>query len=275
MYIGINQQYTQYTDYAGAFHNTLALWPGSCVTELLRCNGAMPVMLDEHYDHIMAEVALLNLNLPTFWSKEYLKMQIAGVLRRNKIFQAAKAQVLIVQRVDSDDEVADIIVTGERVGVDVYTDAQRGLSIVVYNPEKSSRKLPIPIISTLAKRYAKANGVDDALLLNEKGFVSTATKSNLFVVKGKQVLTPQLDADDVCDVLRNKVVEAAQKAGLRVSTDVLLLPEDLDVADEIFLVDCINGIRWVVGLGNRRFFHRVSKQLIDYLNIEVFGAKSI
>lgn len=275
MYIGINQQYTQYTDYAGAFHNTLALWPGSCVSEQIRCNGAMPVMLDEHYNRIMAEVELLNINLPNFWNKEYLKMQIAGVLRRNKIFQAACAQVLIVQRVDNDDATADIIVTGEHVGVDVYADSQRGLSIVIYKPENGIRKQPISIVATMAKRYANANGADDALLLSDKSFVSTATKSNLFVVKGKQVLTPQLEADDVCDVLRSKVIAAAQNAGLRVSTDVLLLPEDLDAADEIFLVDCINGIRWVVGLGNRRYFHRVSKQLIDYLNVEVFGSKSL
>ena len=42
--------------------------------------------------------------------------------------------------------------------------------------------------------------------------------------------------------------------------------EELLNAEEIFLSNSVNGIRWVVALENKRYFNRLPKEVVKWLN---------
>jgi branched-chain amino acid aminotransferase len=88
--------------------------------------------------------------------------------------------------------------------------------------------------SQLAKIEAVKHGYDEAILLNEAGFVADGTGENLFVVKDGALLTPPTQASCLSGITREAVIELA--AGLGHETrERDLTRADLYFADEVFL----------------------------------------
>ncbi|KAF0134187.1 MAG: branched-chain amino acid aminotransferase [Candidatus Saganbacteria bacterium] len=91
------------------------------------------------------------------------------------------------------------------------------------------------INSSLAKSEAKENGFDEAIMLSMDGHVSEGSGENLFLVRGRKLITPYL-ADNILEgITRNSVIELAKnELGLEVEERSVDRTE-LYVADEIFL----------------------------------------
>lgn len=70
------------------------------------------------------------------------------------------------------------------------------------------------------------------------------TKSNVFLVKGKSLLTPKLDQCGIQGVMRDAVMDLAKQFGFAVSEQRLTLVQ-LQQADEVFLTNSLMGI-WPV-----------------------------
>jgi branched-chain amino acid aminotransferase len=81
---------------------------------------------------------------------------------------------------------------------------------------------------------ARANGFDDALLLNEKGHLAECTSANVFLVRGDQVFTPALSSGCLAGVTRSILFEIAPTAGVRI-IEQDLTPQDLASAQEFFI----------------------------------------
>ena len=87
--------------------------------------------------------------------------------------------------------------------------------------------------SILAKREAKANGYDEAILLDPEGYVSEGTGENIFIVrKGRLKTTPLTSILE--GITRNAVIELAREQGL-VVVEERFTRDELYVADEVFV----------------------------------------
>jgi branched-chain amino acid aminotransferase len=91
----------------------------------------------------------------------------------------------------------------------------------------------------MAKMEATAAGADEALLLDEDGFVCEAPGYNLFAVREGVVLTPEYGVLE--GITRQTVLEICAELGIPTVTKGLA-PFDLLVADEIFLTSTSAGI---------------------------------
>ena len=102
-------------------------------------------------------------------------------------------------------------------------------------------------------RYERAReqGLDEVVLLNERGEVSECTSANLFAVHGSRVLTPPLSSGCLPGVTRAVLLEEVQVAGLTVQERVLL-PPDLESADEVFLASTTRELLPVVSIEGLR-----------------------
>jgi len=90
----------------------------------------------------------------------------------------------------------------------------------------------------LAKAQAKDAGVDEALLLNEKGYVAEGSTSNIFVVSVGKLITPSVDSGILPGVTRHAVIELALSLGIKVEVSPVELDE-LYEADEVFLSNSV------------------------------------
>jgi len=103
---------------------------------------------------------------------------------------------------------------------------------------------------TLYER-AHDQGLDEVVLLNERGEVSECTSANIFAVflnaQGAQVWTPPLASGCLPGVTRALLLEEIRVPGLRIG-ERTLLPSDLEAADEVFITSTTRELLPVVSV---------------------------
>jgi branched-chain amino acid aminotransferase len=88
--------------------------------------------------------------------------------------------------------------------------------------------------SSLAKIEAVKSGYDECILLSPQGTVSECTGENIFIVKGRRVITPPISAGALDGLTRDAIMVLARERGYEVQEGTLLR-SDLYLADEVFL----------------------------------------
>lgn len=126
---------------------------------------------------------------------------------------------------------------------------------------KSSNSLPY----VMGGIFAQQNGLDDCFLLDSQGFLAEATGSNIFLLKGNELLTPDLRNGGVPGVMRSVVISQAKQLGVNVAERLVEMKE-LNEADECFLTNATKGLQWVSAVGKKRYFKRFSSKLTDEIN---------
>ena len=104
--------------------------------------------------------------------------------------------------------------------------------------------------SILAKREAKADGYDEAILLDPEGYVSEGTGENIFIVrKGRLKTTPLTSILE--GITRNSVIELAKEQGVAV-TEERFTRDEMYIADEVFVTGTAAELTPVREIDNRR-----------------------
>jgi branched-chain amino acid aminotransferase len=110
---------------------------------------------------------------------------------------------------------------------------------------KSLNYLP----SIMALRFARAQGYEEACLLNRQNKVLECATSNIFLIKGETLRTPSPRLGLLPGITRGRVLTLARDLSLRVEEAASEL-RDLVTADEVFLTGSVKEIVPVVGMDN-------------------------
>lgn len=84
-------------------------------------------------------------------------------------------------------------------------------------------------------------------MLDSEGELVCATAANIFIVRGHEIVTPDLRFCGIRGVMRAEVMRLAQTIGIAVR-ETPLWPEDLYSAQEVFITNAVRGVRCVIGL---------------------------
>jgi len=102
----------------------------------------------------------------------------------------------------------------------------------------------------LAKQEARAAKADEAIMLNERRYVAEGSSSNIFLVKGKALITPRIESGVLPGITREAVLELAQSSGMDTIEREMKLTELVE-ADEAFLTNSIIEIVPLIRLDNK------------------------
>jgi len=125
-----------------------------------------------------------------------------------------------------------------------FAGVRRASPAAIDPTAKTGAHLP----NVLAVQEARARGAQEAILLDERGAVTEGSSSNVFAVRGGRVATPPLAAGILEGVTRGVVLRLAREAGVA-TEEAPLRPEDLEVADEVFITSTVREIVPVTRLG--------------------------
>jgi branched-chain amino acid aminotransferase len=92
--------------------------------------------------------------------------------------------------------------------------------------------------SVMARMETAAYGMDEALLLNDDGYIAEGGGCNIFFVKSDALLTPPLNSGILPGVTREVVIELAAGLGINVN-EVDIRPEALERFDEAFVTNAM------------------------------------
>lgn len=104
----------------------------------------------------------------------------------------------------------------------------------------------------LSWEEAQGRDFDEAVLLNERGEIASATMANIFWVKDGKLQTPTLSTGAMAGVTRAAVIDLANKQFIPVLEGVYEL-SDLADADEIFLTSASLGVALVTTFDFRQY----------------------
>lgn len=104
--------------------------------------------------------------------------------------------------------------------------------------------------ASLMKHEAIMNGFDDAVALDEQGHITESTVSNMFIVRGGNLITPSGSADLLEGITRDSIFKLAVERGVDCQERVIDRSE-LYIADEIFLCGSSMNIVPVISIDHR------------------------
>ncbi|AWJ91665.1 branched-chain amino acid aminotransferase (plasmid) [Azospirillum baldaniorum] len=128
----------------------------------------------------------------------------------------------------------------------------------------ASKAAGLYMICTLSKHEAEAEGYQDALMLDYRGYLAEATGANLFLVMDGKIHTPKPDCF-LDGITRRTVIDLAKARGIEV-IERHIQPDELANTQEVFLTGTAAEVTPVGQIGDHRFTPgRVCETLVkDY-----------
>jgi len=273
--ISFNKEYIPAKEFKLDLNNR-AFRYGDGFFETMHVNGLEIQFINDHFARIERSSKILKIELPEYFTPGFLKNQVAGLLRRNKLFQGVRVKLTIYRNGEGyyfpKSNGADIVIEAVYLSKGFYELNTEGLIIDIYDEMFKPKSLFGSIKSINAQLYvlagifAQQQGFNDVLLLNEQGFVVEATSSNIFALKDKTLYTPSLGSGCVEGVMRKQIITIASTLGFIVDSSTNLNPNDLLSMDELFLTNAIVGLKSVSAYKNRRYFKRSATKILQELN---------
>ena len=121
-------------------------------------------------------------------------------------------------------------------------DFNKGMNLTLSSVIRNSTSRLTSIKSTcyieniLEKQKAKSEGFDDALFINEKGYLAETSCSNIFIVKNNRILTPKSDNGLLRGIIREWIMKNF------VVEECNLTYYDLKDAEEVFITNSLMGV---------------------------------
>lgn len=230
----------------------------------MRAYGGKAFRVDGHLARLRKTCQ--SLFIPLQHSDEVLGNAVAEVMRANELSDA-RMRLTVTRGPISQDPLhgmrmePSVFITA--VGLDPYAAEyyKNGMTVLAYDLQKlnpydmqAGHKTLDYFSRFTALRDANRRGAGEALWFNVHNYLQSGSISNVFVVKGKQLVTPptqaELDDDAIAQqtpysrsnvlpgITRGVVLELARSAGIPVTIRALTV-DDLLSADECFLTNSI------------------------------------
>lgn len=236
--------------------------------------------LDDHYDRLIRSAKLLQIDNP--YNKEALKRALVDVIKANEYEENLSVrQTLFVDGFGSwgSADPVDMFVAPIPRGRTSAEYNKKGLNACITSWRRISDETLSPRIkcganymnSRVGQREALRNGYDTCLFLNEAGKVSEGPGSCFFMVKNRELITPQLTDSVLESITRDTVIKIAESKGYRVAERTIDRTE-LYTCDEAFLcgsamemTPVLSVDRYVIGDGATG---KITKELhMTYLDV--------
>jgi branched-chain amino acid aminotransferase len=231
------------------------------------------LLLEElHFERLGASLRLLGMEAGKKFTKDSLVAQVMELCRLNDCLELARIRLAVYRQEDNSIGYSIEAVPlpeqinhwqEEGLAIVLYPFARKSLD--VFDSLKSANFLPY----VLAQRYAAEKGVDDAIVLNAQNFLCDSSKANLFLLRGKNLYTPALHQGCVNGVMRRVVLEECKKLGYRVFQGEVE-ESHLLTADEVFLTNAIQIIRWVRRYKTANYHCSQTQKIFEAVSATIF-----
>lgn len=230
---------------------------GEGVFETFRAYGLFVFRMQEHLDRARFGAGVLGFDLP---ARDELAAAVQATVDDNVAPDGSAAVRLVATPGDVDPDSPfpgtpvgrpRVVVTVHDLVVDEVAVARGSAAVVVpWGREVAHVKAVSYLASLLARRTAREQGADEALLTDADDHVLEASAANVFAVVDDELVTPPVDGSILPGVTRQVVLEVAAELGLPVRERALPIAE-LRTAREAMLTASTREVRGLVRVDDR------------------------
>ena len=237
-----------------------AMLYGRGVFTTLAIHNSQPFLWSKHWQRLTAHAKKLDVDY-TGCTEKNVGDALRKLIAVNQV-KEGRARVIMLARSGRDiwktkapgtKKTDLLIMTGDPQNV-----SQNGLSLAV-SPFRVNTSSPLAGVKSLnyldhvlSWEEAQSRDFDEAVVLNERGEIVSATTANLFWAKDGTIHTPTLSTGALAGVTRECVIEIANKHFIPLLEGIYEMA-DLTDADEIFLTSSSIGVAPVTTFDFRRY----------------------
>ncbi|WP_282075527.1 aminotransferase class IV [Maribacter aquivivus] len=249
---------------------------GDAVFEELRVLNGDIIFLEDHYLRLMSSMRILRMEIPMNFTMEFMEEEILKGLSENDLKEAKHIKFTVFRNNQTDFSKSDnsisyfitsntltnpfFILNEGAYEVELFKDFYKNSSMLS-NLDTNNK-----VLNVVGAIYAQENDYQDCLLLNERKQVIEALNGNLFVVKGNQIKTAPLTDGCINSILRKKLIDIVTKINDFEFLEDSISPFELQKADELFIINNIDGIISISKYRKKDFVNTTAKNLIGKLN---------
>ncbi|MDQ0174589.1 branched-chain-amino-acid transaminase [Bacillus chungangensis] len=249
---------------------------GDGVFEGIRMYSGNVFRLSEHLDRLYDSAKSIMLEIP--YSKEELTKIVVNTLKKNE-YQDAYIRLVVSRGVGnlgldpSTCKNPQVIVIAEQLSIFPKALYETGIEIVSVASRRNRSDVLSPKVKSLnylnnilVKIEAHLASVNEALMLNDQGYVAEGSADNIFIVKNNVLKTPPGYVGALEGITRNAIIDLAKKKGFDIREDVFTR-HDVYTADEVFLTGTAAEVIAVVKVDGRTIGNGMpgtyTKQLLE------------
>ena len=251
---------------------------GESVFETMRVSHGKVHFFYDHIHRLIQGMSVLEMEIPVRFTVDTIGLQeeIIKLVNKNKFFQSTRIRLTVYRKdgglYSPDSDEINYLVEAVDLDMPEYQLNKKGVTLDLYSKTKkiqtpiSSLKTGNSLMYVLASLYKKKNNLDECLLLTPNNMISEAISSNIFIVKRDGLHTPPLKDACLPGIMRQKVIDIAKAKKWPIHDTKSILPNELLEADEVFLTNSVNGVQWVMGFRDKRYFNKVATAITQELN---------
>jgi branched-chain amino acid aminotransferase len=248
-------------------YNNRGTFYGDGVFETLRCYNGKALLFEEHYFRLMSSMRILRMDIPPFFTPEFLEESIYELLFKQGLHKNhARIRIsvwrksggfytpndLSVNYSISSSILEDIFINVTNNEVDLFKDH------FVYASMLSTLKTTNKAVNILAGIYAQNKMVVEAI------------SGNVFLRKGDQIKTPPVDDGCLNGIMRTHIIKQLKKMLNYNFVEETITPFELQRADEIFTTNMIRGVQSVTKYRKKSYTNETANELIELINDTFF-----
>ena len=252
---------------------------GDGVFETVKIVADKILFVEDHYFRLMASMRVVRMEIPMNFTLEYFEEQILIAVKGNNLSGAVRARITVyrndggyylpktnavsflIEVVSIDNALYRIDKTTYEV--DLYKDFYVAKQLL------SSIKTTNKIINITGSIFAKENGLDNCLLLNDSKNVIEALQGNVFMVMDGKLITPPVSEGCLNGVMRKQILSLVKKIENLEVLEQPISPFDLQKAEELFITNVIKGIQPITKYRKKEYGSVVAEALLIQLNAQV------
>jgi 4-amino-4-deoxychorismate lyase len=206
-------------------------------------NGKLPTHFEYHYERLTKSANFFQIPAPTFEEfKTFVEKNIAFTKREGGAF-AVKVLLLSLGGSYYGASATDYKL---EIFIKKYTPPSADLTLTI-SPYRRHSANPIWrhkttggfIFNSLVKKEATSRGFYDALILNERGFITETSSANFYCLKDGTLLTPPLEDGLLPGITRRVLLEQKQAKEFRIEISFL------KKCEKFFISNSLLGLREV------------------------------
>lgn len=215
-----------------------------------------------HFDRLFLGMELLKMNAGNL-SEKKLERDIVELCTLNTCTDLARVRLAIYREEEAPVsyviEAFSLNETANRLNeegwtIDIFPHVRKSQD--AFANLKTANYLPY----VLADMYAKEKGLNESLLLNSENNICDASKANIFLFIRDEIYTPALHQGCVSGTMRRFIIDELRRSGVPVHQKALSEEHFFD-AQEVFLTNAINGVRWVEVFREKKYSNKFVKEM--------------
>jgi branched-chain amino acid aminotransferase len=214
--------------------------------EVVRVKNSTPIFLEHHLNRLYNSVKLLRLMAP---ESSFVTSKIKELLQKNPVVEN-NIRISLVYDMSTLPNLLVYFIPSSYPTVQQRID---GVTIKSLNSHRDNPNIKIENseLREIADKLIKTSGCYEVLMINDNGFITEGSRSNIFFVKGDSLYTPPLEIV-LGGITRSVLIEKSKEQGIPLKEE--LIPFDaLSTFDGAILTGTSPGILPITSIDNQKF----------------------